>query len=165
MMRKFKYRSATPNLPAVRVYEPRRPLPLVRRREEGLKERRTRGVRAAPRHLPSVTVVPSFLPVPPFIQPFEFPRFSIGQRVFIPCVVVSGDLPITITWQKDGRPIPASLGVTIDNIDFTSSLRISNLSLMHNGNYTCIARNEAAAVEHQSQLIVRGERGRGAPGG
>lgn len=98
-----------------------------------------------------------FLAVPPFIQPFEFPRFSIGQRVFIPCVVVSGDLPITITWQKDGRPIPASLGVTIDNIDFTSSLRISNLSLMHNGNYTCIARNEAAAVEHQSQLIVRGK--------
>lgn len=98
-----------------------------------------------------------FLSVPPFIQPFEFPRFSIGQRVFIPCVVVSGDLPITITWQKDGRPIPASLGVTIDNIDFTSSLRISNLSLMHNGNYTCIARNEAAAVEHQSQLIVRGK--------
>ncbi|RXM96448.1 Down syndrome cell adhesion molecule-like [Acipenser ruthenus] len=93
--------------------------------------------------------------VPPFIQPFEFPRFSIGQRVFIPCVVVSGDLPIAITWQKDGRPIPASLGVTIDNIDFTSSLRISNLSLMHNGNYTCIARNDAAAVEHQSQLIVR----------
>lgn len=103
--------------------------------------------------LPSVTF---FFLVPPFIQPFEFPRFSIGQRVFIPCVVVSGDLPITITWQKDGRPIPASLGVTIDNIDFTSSLRISNLSLMHNGNYTCIARNEAAAVEHQSQLIVRG---------
>ncbi|KAM4699564.1 cell adhesion molecule DSCAM isoform 1-T1 [Discoglossus pictus] len=93
--------------------------------------------------------------VPPFIQPFESQRFSIGQRVFIPCVVVSGDLPITITWQKDGRPIPASLGVTIDNIDFTSSLRISNLSLMHNGNYTCIARNDAAAVEHQSQLIVR----------
>ncbi|KAG7483685.1 hypothetical protein MATL_G00041000 [Megalops atlanticus] len=93
--------------------------------------------------------------VPPFIQPFEFPRFSIGQRVFIPCVVVSGDLPISITWQKDGRPIPVSLGVTIDNIDFTSSLRISNLSLMHNGNYTCIARNDAAAVEHQSQLIVR----------
>ncbi|XP_036392369.1 Down syndrome cell adhesion molecule homolog [Megalops cyprinoides] len=93
--------------------------------------------------------------VPPFIQPFEFPRFSIGQRVFIPCVVVSGDLPIFINWQKDGKPIPASLGVTIDNIDFTSSLRISNLSLMHNGNYTCIARNAAAAVEHQSQLIVR----------
>lgn len=72
---------------------------------------------------------------------------------------MSGDQPVFITWQKDGRPIPASLGVTIDNIDFTSSLRISNLTLMHNGNYTCIARNQAAAVEHQSQLIVRGEEG------
>uniref|UniRef100_A0A3P8N7U0 Down syndrome cell adhesion molecule a n=1 Tax=Astatotilapia calliptera TaxID=8154 RepID=A0A3P8N7U0_ASTCA len=93
--------------------------------------------------------------VPPTIQPFEFPRFSIGQRVFVPCVVMSGDQPVFITWQKDGRPIPASLGVTIDNIDFTSSLRISNLTLMHNGNYTCIARNQAAAVEHRSELIVR----------
>ena len=72
---------------------------------------------------------------------------------------MSGDQPVFITWQKDGRPIPASLSVTIDNIDFTSSLRISNLSLLHNGNYTCVARNEAAAVEHQSQLIVRGEEG------
>ncbi|KAG7226120.1 hypothetical protein INR49_018731 [Caranx melampygus] len=93
--------------------------------------------------------------VPPYIQPFEFQRFTIGQRVFIPCVVMSGDRPLDITWQKDGRPIPASLGVTVDNIDFTSSLRISNLTPDHNGNYTCIARNEAAAVEHQSQLIVR----------
>uniref|UniRef100_A0A8C5CUU7 Down syndrome cell adhesion molecule a n=1 Tax=Gadus morhua TaxID=8049 RepID=A0A8C5CUU7_GADMO len=95
--------------------------------------------------------------VPPTIHPFEFPRFSIGQRVFIPCVVMSGDQPVFISWQKDGRPIPASLGVTIDNIEFTSSLRISNLTLLHNGNYTCVARNQAAAVEHQSQLIVRGE--------
>lgn len=70
---------------------------------------------------------------------------------------MSGDRPLDITWQKDGRPIPASLGVTVDNIDFTSSLRINNLTPDHNGNYTCIARNEAAAVEHQSQLIVRGE--------
>lgn len=100
-----------------------------------------------------------FFSVPPTIHPFEFPRFSIGQRVFIPCVVMSGDQPVFITWQKDGRPIPASLGVTIDNIDFTSSLRVSNLTLMHNGNYTCIARNQAAAVEHQSELIVRGELG------
>lgn len=100
-------------------------------------------------------------PVPPTIHPFEFPRFSVGQRVFVPCVVMSGDQPVFITWQKDGQSIPASLGVTIDNIDFTSSLRISNLTLLHNGNYTCIARNQAAAVEHQSQLIVRGEERRG----
>ncbi|GAA6111563.1 Down syndrome cell adhesion molecule a, partial [Tachysurus ichikawai] len=93
--------------------------------------------------------------VPPFIQPFEFPRYSIGHRVFVPCVVRSGDLPISINWEKDGKPINASLGVTIDNIDFTSSLRISNLQRVHNGTYTCIARNDAAVVKYQSQLIVR----------
>ncbi|XP_065117105.1 Down syndrome cell adhesion molecule a isoform X1 [Paramisgurnus dabryanus] len=93
--------------------------------------------------------------VPPFIQPFEFPRYSIGHRVFVPCVVRSGDLPISITWEKDGKPINASLGVTIDNIDFTSSLRISNLQRIHNGTYTCIAQNDAAIVKYQSQLIVR----------
>lgn len=103
------------------------------------------------------SLFPPLPAVPPYIQPFEFQRFTIGQRVFIPCVVMSGDRPLDITWQKDGRPIPVSLGVTVDNIDFTSSLRISNLTPDHNGNYTCIARNEAAAVEHQSQLIVRGE--------
>uniref|UniRef100_A0A8C2EKA4 Cell adhesion molecule DSCAM n=1 Tax=Cyprinus carpio TaxID=7962 RepID=A0A8C2EKA4_CYPCA len=93
--------------------------------------------------------------VPPFIQPFEFPRYSISHRVFVPCVVRSGDLPISITWEKDGKPINASLGVTIDNIDFSSSLRISNLQRMHNGTYTCIAQNDAAVVKYQSQLIVR----------
>lgn len=107
-----------------------------------------------------LVIIQIFIPppaVPPYIQPFEFQRFTIGQRVFIPCVVMSGDRPLDITWQKDGRPIPTSLGVTVDNIDFTSSLRISNLTPDHNGNYTCIARNEAAVVEHQSQLIVRGK--------
>lgn len=98
------------------------------------------------------------LSVPPLIQHSDSQSASIGQRVFIPCVVISGDLPMSITWHKDGRPINASLGVTIDNIDFTSSLRISNLSEIHNGSYTCIARNEAAAVEHSIQLIVKGLR-------
>ncbi|KAF7692719.1 Down syndrome cell adhesion molecule [Silurus meridionalis] len=93
--------------------------------------------------------------VPPLIQHSDSQSASIGQRVFIPCVVTSGDLPMSITWHKDGKPINASLGVTIDNIDFTSSLRISNLSEIHNGSYTCIARNEAAAVEHSIQLIVK----------
>uniref|UniRef100_A0A8B9HXE8 Down syndrome cell adhesion molecule b n=1 Tax=Astyanax mexicanus TaxID=7994 RepID=A0A8B9HXE8_ASTMX len=93
--------------------------------------------------------------VPPLIQHSDSQSASIGQRVFIPCVVTSGDLPMFITWHKDGKPINDSLGVTIDKIDFTSSLRISNLSEIHNGSYTCIARNEAATVEHSIQLIVK----------
>lgn len=96
--------------------------------------------------------------VPPLIQPFEFPPASIGQLLYIPCVVSSGDMPIHITWRKDGHVILSGSGVTIESKEFMSSLQISSVSLKHNGNYTCIASNDAATVSRERQLIVRGER-------
>lgn len=99
--------------------------------------------------------------VPPLIQPFEFPPASIGQLLYIPCVVSSGDMPIRITWRKDGQVIISGSGVTIESKEFMSSLQISSVSLKHNGNYTCIATNDAATVSRERQLIVRGELGGG----
>lgn len=96
--------------------------------------------------------------MPPLIQPFEFPPASIGQLLYIPCVVSSGDMPIRITWRKDGQVIISGSGVTIESKEFMSSLQISSVSLKHNGNYTCIASNAAATVSRERQLIVRGER-------
>uniref|UniRef100_A0A4W3HDX5 DS cell adhesion molecule like 1 n=1 Tax=Callorhinchus milii TaxID=7868 RepID=A0A4W3HDX5_CALMI len=93
--------------------------------------------------------------VPPLIQPFEFPPASIGQLLYIPCVVSSGDMPIRITWRKDGQVILSGSGVTIETKEFMSSLQISSVSLKHNGNYTCIASNDAATVMRERQLIVR----------
>ncbi|XP_062817427.1 cell adhesion molecule DSCAML1 isoform X2 [Anolis carolinensis] len=93
--------------------------------------------------------------VPPLIQPFEFPPASIGQLLYIPCVVSSGDMPIRITWRKDGQVIISGSGVTIESKEFMSSLQISSVSLKHNGNYTCIASNDAASVSRERQLIVR----------
>ncbi|NXL51085.1 DSCL1 protein, partial [Podilymbus podiceps] len=93
--------------------------------------------------------------VPPLIQPFEFPPASIGQLLYIPCVVSSGDMPIHITWRKDGHVILSGSGVTIESKEFMSSLQISSVSLKHNGNYTCIASNAAATVSRERQLIVR----------
>lgn len=95
--------------------------------------------------------------MPPLIQPFEFPPASIGQLLYIPCVVSSGDMPIRITWRKDGQVIISGSGVTIESKEFMSSLQISSVSLKHNGNYTCIASNAAATVTRERQLIVRGE--------
>lgn len=95
-------------------------------------------------------------PVPPLIQPFEFPPASIGQLLYIPCVVSSGDMPIRITWRKDGQVIISGSGVTIESKEFMSSLQISSVSLKHNGNYTCIASNAAATVSRERQLVVRG---------
>lgn len=96
--------------------------------------------------------------VPPLIQPFDFPPTSIGKLMYIACVVSSGDMPIRITWRKDGQEIVSGTsGVTIETKEFMSSLQISKVSLKHNGNYTCIASNDAATVSSERQLIVTGE--------
>lgn len=96
--------------------------------------------------------------VPPLIQPFDFPPTSIGKLMYIACVVASGDMPIRITWRKDGQEIVPSSGITIDTKEFMSSLQISKVSLKHNGNYTCIASNDAATVSTERQLTVTGEK-------
>uniref|UniRef100_A0A3B5KYS1 Ig-like domain-containing protein n=1 Tax=Xiphophorus couchianus TaxID=32473 RepID=A0A3B5KYS1_9TELE len=79
--------------------------------------------------------------------------------MYIACVVSSGDMPIRITWHKDGQLIvPGSAsGVAIETKEFMSSLQISKVTLKHNGNYTCIASNAAATVSWERQLIVTGE--------
>lgn len=79
--------------------------------------------------------------------------------MYIACVVSSGDMPIRITWHKDGQLIvPGSAsGVGIETKEFMSSLQISKVTLKHNGNYTCIASNAAATVSWERQLIVTGE--------
>lgn len=97
--------------------------------------------------------------VPPLIQPFDIPSTSVGKLMYIACVVSSGDMPIRITWHKDGQLIiPGSAsGVGIETKEFMSSLQISKVTLKHNGNYTCIASNAAATVSWERQLIVTGE--------
>ncbi|KAL2076741.1 hypothetical protein ACEWY4_027662 [Coilia grayii] len=94
--------------------------------------------------------------VPPLIQPFDFPPTSIGKLMYVACVVSSGDMPIRFTWRKDGQDIVpgGNSGVTIETKEFMSSLQISKVSLKHNGNYTCIASNDAATVSTERQLIV-----------
>lgn len=77
--------------------------------------------------------------------------------MYIACVVASGDMPIRITWRKDGQEIVPSSGITIDTKEFMSSLQISKVSLKHNGNYTCIASNDAATVSTERQLTVTGK--------
>lgn len=66
-------------------------------------------------------------------------------------------MPIRIAWRKDGQEIVPSSGITIDTKEFMSSLQISKVSLKHNGNYTCIASNDAATVSTERQLTVTGE--------
>ncbi|XP_033224907.1 Down syndrome cell adhesion molecule-like protein Dscam2 [Belonocnema kinseyi] len=94
--------------------------------------------------------------VPPKISPFTADRdLHLGERTTLTCSVTRGDLPLSISWLKDGRSMGPSERVTITNMEqFSSILMIESLSPDHNGNYSCVARNLAAEVSHTQRLVV-----------
>ena len=100
-----------------------------------------------------------YFTVPPKIVPFNFQENHLleGMLVRVSCVVSRGDLPLSITWLKDGQPIPAHLSVTTRDFDeYSSVLSIDPVSVKHNGNFTCVAQNDAAAVNYTAHLLVKG---------
>ncbi|XP_039300618.1 LOW QUALITY PROTEIN: Down syndrome cell adhesion molecule-like protein Dscam2, partial [Nilaparvata lugens] len=109
--------------------------------------------------------------VPPKLSPIIPDRtHNVGDRASLTCSVTKGDLPLTITWLKDGRPMDlqtsgglqnsaglqdTSGGVSVTHVDrFNSILLVESLSPEHNGNYTCVAANPAAQVMHTQRLVV-----------
>lgn len=150
----------------------------------------------------------------PTIEPFSVSRsLREGQRASITCTISSGDLPISISWFRNGQPIAeasssssspesafesnsdsdnisasrppqvsltgggsgqralqeapaasgghqraASAGVRVSRVsDYSSSLLFESLLAEHSGNYTCLARNDAGSVSHQTPMVVQGE--------
>lgn len=95
----------------------------------------------------------------PLIVPFEFPKnIQMGMRVRLLCSIMQGDPPFTFSWLKDGKaldPSPLSLGVRSD--DFSMDLTFARVTPRHNGNYTCLASNDAATVSHSALLVVDGK--------
>ncbi|KAI4491203.1 hypothetical protein M0802_010299 [Mischocyttarus mexicanus] len=95
--------------------------------------------------------------VPPKIDPFSFPTNpQEGSRVHVTCVVSEGDSPMKITWLKDGKPLELKEATTHQIGDFDLALRIQRASTAHNGNYTCVASNEAAKTSRTASLKVHG---------
>ncbi|RWS06193.1 Down syndrome cell adhesion molecule-like protein Dscam2, partial [Dinothrombium tinctorium] len=96
--------------------------------------------------------------VPPVIEDFRFSnRLQAGMRTRISCNVAHGDQPVEVVWLKDGKNISGLnlKGLSVNKGDqFSVTIIIENLSSYHNGNYTCIASNEAASVSHTTQLLV-----------
>lgn len=100
----------------------------------------------------------SIVSVPPKVSPFYAEEtLHVGDRTSLTCSVPKGDLPLTISWQKDGRTLDTSPMISITQVDqYTSILLIENLTPEHNGNYSCVVRNLAAEVKHTQQLVVNG---------
>ena len=72
------------------------------------------------------------------------------------CVVSEGDSPLRIVWLKDGDPLNKGEVDTHQSGEFDLALKIHSASPAHNGNYTCVASNDAANTSRTERLQVHG---------
>lgn len=80
-----------------------------------------------------------------------------GDTVGVQCVILSGDLPATLSWMFNGQPL-----ATTDNVIITktgskiSSLTIDSVSAKDAGNYTCVGVNNVGNTTFTSTLFING---------
>lgn len=97
--------------------------------------------------------------MPPRILPFnQDHHLSEGNRLTLTCVVTEGDLPLSITWYKDGVKLEGREHATQHSWgDFNSHLGIAHVLPHHAGNYTCRATNRAASDHQTAAIYVNGK--------
>lgn len=96
----------------------------------------------------------------PLIKPFSFgdePSNS-GESVGVQCSVTRGDLPITIHWLLNDRPLKSGDSeIIIGRMSTKSStLNIDYIRAEHRGVYTCQAINTAGQNIFNAELKVNG---------
>lgn len=93
-------------------------------------------------------------------MPFTFGEdsFNTGDSTGVSCMIVKGDLPISIKWTLNGRPIVSGEnGISINKLSAKSSvLNIASVDKEHRGIVKCIAENLAGTDSFSSQLSVNG---------
>ncbi|XP_017132741.1 Down syndrome cell adhesion molecule-like protein Dscam2 isoform X29 [Drosophila elegans] len=96
--------------------------------------------------------------VPPSIAPFSFgdDPVNTGENAGVQCMVQKGDVPITIKWTLNSRPIiNGEEGITILKLSpKTSVLNIAAVEQDHRGVFKCIAENKAGSSFTTSELKV-----------
>ncbi|XP_052841697.1 cell adhesion molecule Dscam2 isoform X27 [Drosophila gunungcola] len=96
--------------------------------------------------------------VPPSIAPFSFgdDPVNTGENAGVQCMVQKGDVPITIKWTLNSRPIiNGEEGITILKLSpKTSVLNIAAVEQDHRGVFKCIAENMAGSSFTTSELKV-----------
>ncbi|XP_060844386.1 cell adhesion molecule Dscam2-like isoform X2 [Rhopalosiphum padi] len=93
---------------------------------------------------------------PPEITPFYFSELTEGSRVQVACTVHQGDLPLNLTWLKDGGPVyrgPGAAAVTPFNA-YSTILTMNNVSRSDTGDYTCVAANPVHSATYTAHLNV-----------
>jgi len=100
-----------------------------------------------------------FHKAPPKITPFSFGEepANVEDSVSVTCLISTGDLPIDIEWFFNDYGISSYSGISVMKGGKRNSvLSIDSVQARHAGNYSCRAKNHAAAVNYTTVLIVNG---------
>ncbi|XP_043064013.1 Down syndrome cell adhesion molecule-like protein Dscam2 isoform X17 [Drosophila ficusphila] len=94
---------------------------------------------------------------PPKITPFSFGEepANVEDSVSVTCLISTGDLPIDIEWFFNDYGISSYSGISVMKGGKRNSvLSIDSVQARHAGNYSCRAKNHAAAVNYTTILVV-----------
>lgn len=82
-----------------------------------------------------------------------------GQRFRVACNVISGSMPLQISWYKDDSPLENSDLIQIRNLsEELSELIINSVSLNDSGKYSCIAKNSNGTDVSNVKVEIQGKK-------
>lgn len=74
---------------------------------------------------------------------------------------IKGHPTPNITWFQNGRPIATAPGLTHHIWGAGQILRVANLSGGPQGEFSCLAQNEAGTLMQKASLVIQGEKSLG----
>ncbi|KAK4008603.1 hypothetical protein OUZ56_013738 [Daphnia magna] len=78
-----------------------------------------------------------------------------GQPITVQCMIIDGDLPMTLRWIFHGRELSSQMGISTFRLNpRVSLLSIDAVAAGHAGDYTCTAQNAAGQSNHTASLFV-----------
>ena len=92
---------------------------------------------------------------PSFIKPLKDMQEILGLFVQVGCKI-SGSLPISVEWQKDGNRISSGGRHKLLQEDNSVSLEMEQLDRADAGTYSCKLTNKAGSCECSGALRVKG---------
>lgn len=104
----------------------------------------------------TVVLVTEQVIAPSFIKPLVNAQEILGSFVQI-CCKISGSLPISVEWQKDGRKISSGVKYKLIQQDNSVSLEMEQLEVSDAGSYSCKLSNAAGSCECSGALTVKGQ--------
>ena len=94
----------------------------------------------------------------PVLQELAYPRqLKEGQSIKLHCDLAKGKQPVKFAWRLNEKLIENNDHFLVINKDEETSLKISNLSIVHLGVYICSSSNEYGEDEKQAKLHFDGE--------